>query len=686
MKKNKYISIKSYYLSNYELKLLKKKINLHNQNIKIFLKIQTIVKENKKKYFETNDIHTIFYLMMDLPDLYYELIIFKKKFSQDDFDEINFLNIIEFFTKKKFKIVNFYKIYKKLFNGVFTPNNFIFLKQIIFKNKIKFTVFLKLIKRLEYITTTNIKKISNFITLNEINEQKKLNQEEEEFNYFVDLQWVLLDNLIKNYMEKNQYLIINTHLYKYYYILNNIKLNNNLTVENILYKKLFNIINRIKIIQKIFNILKKKIHSTIFPLFFNVKLYMLEQNEVLIWYIIANSSYFYKKYLFFQTLNFKFIFNISKLFLYIIFFKNLQSSFDKKLILNYYNIFKLNKKFFFITLKDFFFFDKNNFIDLYFFYYKFKENNINISTPTNIMFYLINKLNSNKLYINYLNKEIGNSSPDKINLNEKKLFKNFNILNSSSYKNFFFEKNYLSMFQKNSLNYCIKSTDLDYILNKKIISDIIKLKFDVVFENNDGYHNFYNSIPDLDNEINILKYYNLDNFNNYYLNNFKQINNDYLDFLKTSSPDDFLKVYSIELKKDFNNKKKNKINFYQNHYLLDIYNNSYKFQITDDKLLWYYYIISDTIINFNLIKHSLNPLFNKDLIVQKKIKLYRIKTKNYLFFIYKYLYKKLYISFFYQHKTYINYLFILFFWYIKNIIKKNYLNYFRLKNILIYSI
>lgn len=683
MKKNKYITKKLYYLSNYELKLLKKKINLHNKNIKIFLQIQQIIKENKKQYFETNDISEIFYLMMDLPDLYYELIIFKKKFSQDDFDEINFLNIIEFFKTKKFKIVNFYKIYKKLFNGVFTPNNFIFLKQIIFKNKLKFTIFLKLIRRLIYITTTSIKKISNFITLDEINEQNRLNKEEEEFDYFIDLQWILSDNLIKNQMEKNQYLILNTHLYKYYRILNNIKLNNNLTIKNILYKKLFNIIKRIQMIQKIFNILKKKIHSVISPLFFNIKLYMLEQNEVLIWHIIAYSSYFYKKYLFFQQLNFTFIFDISKLFLYILFVKNLQSSFDKKLILNYYNIFKLNRKFFLITFKDFFFFDKNNFIDLYFFYYKFNENNINISTPTNIMFYLINKLNNNKLYIDYLDKEIDNSLLYKVNLNEKNLFKNFSILNSSLYKNFFFQKNYLSEFQKNSSNYCIKSTDLDYIVNQKIILNTIKLNFDIEFENKNDYHNFYNSISDSDNEINILKRYNLDNFNNYYLNNFKKIDDNYLDFLKTPYTNDFLKIYSIELKKDFNNKKKNKINFYQNHYLSNTYNNSYKFQINDDKLLWYYYIISDTIINFNLIKHFLNPLFNEDLCIKKKIKIYRIKTKNYLFFIYKYLYKKLYVYFFDQHKTYINSLFILFFWYIKNIKMKNYLNYLKLKSILI---
>lgn len=56
------------------------------------------------------------------------------------------------------------------------------------------------------------------------------------------------------------------------------------------------------------------------------------------------------------------------------------------------------------------------------------------------MFYLINKLNNNKLYIDYLDKEIDNSLLYKVNLNEKNLFKNFSILNSSLYKNFFSKK------------------------------------------------------------------------------------------------------------------------------------------------------------------------------------------------------------------------------------------------------
>lgn len=77
----------------------------------------------------------------------------------------------------------------------------------------------------------------------------------------------------------------------------------------------------------------------------------------------------------------------------------------------------------------------------------------------------------------------------------------------------------------------------------------IKLNFDIEFENKNDYHNFYNSISDSDNEINILKRYNLDNFNNYYLNNFKKIDDNYLDFLKTPYTNDFLKIYSIELKK-----------------------------------------------------------------------------------------------------------------------------------------
>ena len=115
-----------------------------------------------KKQFDKTDALFVFSAVMSIDNIYYDVQRCKNLLDQDKLEDGNFLKVVKFFTKIDFISLNFDKLYKKLFNGFLSPKVFIYIKTIIFKKKLVFFNFFKLILQFKKCLNFRIKRDSNY--------------------------------------------------------------------------------------------------------------------------------------------------------------------------------------------------------------------------------------------------------------------------------------------------------------------------------------------------------------------------------------------------------------------------------------------------------------------------------------------------------------------------------------------